>query len=65
MFPGQGHIGVKGNTGAKTFMLNLGALSGTPAPRDLPPPPPEAPQVTPAKIKTTRMPGGRVFTGAR
>ena len=65
MFPGQGHVAVKGNPNARTFMLNLGALSGTPAPRDLPPPPPEAPQVTPAKIKTTRMPGGRVFKDAR
>lgn len=42
-FPGQGHLGVRGNSGSRTFMLNLGAfatgaqqpLPGSPAPQAL------------------------------
>ena len=54
-FPGQGHIGVQGNPGARTFMLDLGRMQGGASPdpvfADAPKLPPPEP-INWEKVKT-------------
>lgn len=59
MFPGQGHLGVVGNSGTRTFMIDLGRMVGGDD-HVAPPPPPVPANVPPPKAQpAVKMKAGK------